>query len=395
MSKSDKEKEIINDANFIRSKTFFIKIFLIVACSILLCWSLMNISKIVDICGDVLSIFMPIIYGFCIAFIINLFMRPLESACDKIFKKKISFKIKRALCLTISIILVASIVFTVLFLIIPEITQTVYSLMHSLPEHINSIEDKLNEFEKNFHTFNFQFPELNTDELESRISKLLPEIGFDFVNKTFNLTSYIFSGIVTFVLSFFFAVYMLVQKEGLCLKLKKLLFAVIPIPTAKKILSWADLTNKTFTKFATGQLTEAVILGVLCFLGMIILRIPYPLIISVLIGFTALIPVFGAFIGIIIGAFLIVIVNPVKAIWFVFFVVILQQIEGNLIYPKVVGKSVGLPGILVLAAVTIGGNAFGVLGMLLSVPVFSVIYFGLKHFANRRLKERNIIVDPD
>lgn len=394
MVKSDDEKKPFDGAGFFKSKANILLVFLFIAFTVLFCWCLMNISQMAKLCKNVLSVFMPVIYGFCIAFIINLFMRPLESVYDKIFKKKkTGFKIKRVLCLTSSIILVVSIVLAVLFLVIPQIVQTVYSFIHELPEYIDSIEIKIDALERKFHTFNFQFPELNVDELETRFVGLLTQIGFDFVNKTVNLTSYIFSGIFSFVVSFFFAIYMLAQKEKLCQTLKKVLFAVVPVSKANKILSWTALINRTFSKFATGQLTEAAILGVLCFIGMIILKIPYPLIISILIGFTALIPVFGAFIGIIIGAFLIVIVNPAKAVWFIVFVIILQQLEGNLIYPKVVGKSVGLPGILVLAAVTIGGNAFGLLGMLLSVPVVSVLYFALRHFVNRRLKERNIVID--
>lgn len=396
MDKTDKENGQSDNVGFFKNKANILLVFLFIAFTVLFCWCLMNISQVAGLCRTVLSAFMPIIYGFFIAFIINLFMRPLESVYDKLFKKKkINFKIKRALCLIISIVLVVSIVLAVLFLVIPELVNTVYSFIHELPKYMASAEAKLNEIEKNFHTFNFQLPELNAEELEARFIKLLTEKGFDFVNMTINLTSSIFSGVFNFVVSFFFAIYMLAQKEKLCHTIKRFLFAFIPISVANKILSWTKVTNKTFTKFATGQLTEAVILGALCFVGMIILGIPYPLIISILIGFTALIPVFGAFIGIIIGAVLIVLVNPVKAVWFVIFMIILQQLEGNLIYPKVVGKSVGLPGILVLAAVTVGGNAFGLLGTLLSVPIVSVIYFGLRLFVNRKLKERNIIIDSD
>lgn len=396
MDKTEKENGQSDNVGFFKNKANILLVFLFIAFTVLFCWCLMNISQVAGLCRTVLSAFMPIIYGFFIAFIINLFMRPLESVYDKLFKKKkINFKIKRALCLIISIVLVVSIVLAVLFLVIPELVNTVYSFIHELPKYMASAEAKLNEIEKNFHTFNFQLPELNAEELEARFIKLLTEKGFDFVNMTINLTSSIFSGVFNFVVSFFFAIYMLAQKEKLCHTIKRFLFAFIPISVANKILSWTKVTNKTFTKFATGQLTEAVILGALCFVGMIILGIPYPLIISILIGFTALIPVFGAFIGIIIGAVLIVLVNPVKAVWFVIFMIILQQLEGNLIYPKVVGKSVGLPGILVLAAVTVGGNAFGLLGMLLSVPIVSVIYFGLRLFVNRKLKERNIIIDSD
>ena len=152
----------------------------------------------------------------------------------------------------------------------------------------------------------------------------------------------------------------------------------------------ARMTNRTCSNFVTGQLTEAVILGTLCFLGMLIFRLPYAGVISVLVGFTALIPIFGAFIGVGIGAFLILLVSPIKALWFILFFVILQQLEGNLIYPRVVGKSVGLPGIWVLAAVTVGGNAFGLAGMLLAVPLCSVLYTLARQGVNARLARKGL-----
>ena len=155
---------------------------------------------------------------------------------------------------------------------------------------------------------------------------------------------------------------------------------------AKKVIEFTNLTNKVFTKFVTGQLTEACIIGTLCLVGMLIFGMPYAVIISVLIGFTALIPIFGAFIGTAIGAFLILLESPIKALWFVIFIIVLQQLEGNLIYPKVVGKSVGLPGIWVLSAVTIGGGMFGIIGMLFSVPICSIVYVIFRRYVNRKCK---------
>lgn len=155
---------------------------------------------------------------------------------------------------------------------------------------------------------------------------------------------------------------------------EKLIVTVLPQKKAQRLLSIASLTNQTFTNFVSGQLTEAVIIGVLCFFGMLILGIPYAGAVSAFVAVTALVPIFGAWIGGGLGAFLILLAEPGKALWFILFLLILQQVEGNLIYPKVVGKSVGLPGLLVLMAVTIGGEAFGVLGMLFSVPVCAVLY---------------------
>ena len=165
--------------------------------------------------------------------------------------------------------------------------------------------------------------------------------------------------------------------------------AYLPKKKAKKIKDIASLSNKVFTNFVSGQCLEAIIIGVLCFFGMIILRLPYAGAISVLVGFTALIPVFGAFIGTIVGAFLIFMVNPLQAVIFVIFIIVLQQLEGNLIYPHVVGKSVGLPGIWVLVAVTVGASINGILGMLLSVPLVSIIYSILKTDVNLKLKKKN------
>jgi predicted PurR-regulated permease PerM len=181
---------------------------------------------------------------------------------------------------------------------------------------------------------------------------------------------------------------MLAQKEMLCHQLTRILRALFSETRVKKITDFADLVIRTFTNFVTGQMTEAIIIGVLCGIGMAIFRMPYALVVSVIVGFTALIPVFGAYVGTAVGAFLILLAEPVKALWFVVFIVVLQQLEGNLIYPRVVGKSVGLPGLLVLAAVTVGSGVGGILGMLLAVPVCSVIFTVCAQAVDARLAQK-------
>ena len=175
-------------------------------------------------------------------------------------------------------------------------------------------------------------------------------------------------------MAFVFAIYLLAKKESVAVHLKKLTLTVLPCRRAQRLLNIASLTNHTFTNFVSGQLTEAIIIGALCFVGMLMLDIPYAGAVSTFVAVTALVPIFGAWLGGGFGAFLILLADPVKAVWFVVFLLVLQQVEGNLIYPKVVGKSVGLPGLLVLMAVTIGGEAFGIMGMLFSVPVCAVLY---------------------
>ena len=204
------------------------------------------------------------------------------------------------------------------------------------------------------------------------------------LDTTVTVTTSIVSAIVNVVLGVVFAIYLLAQKENLIRQTNKVVHTIFKSEVADRLERLAKLVHSVFTKFVTGQLTEAVIIAVLCFIGMLIFRMPYAGMVSVLIGFTALIPMFGAFIGTAIGAFLILFESPVKAIWFVVFIIILQQLENNLIYPKVVGKSVGLPGIWVLCAVTIGGSAFGILGMLFSVPICSVMYVLFKNYINRK-----------
>jgi predicted PurR-regulated permease PerM len=190
------------------------------------------------------------------------------------------------------------------------------------------------------------------------------------------------------VLGFVFSLYVLASKEKLGANLCKTLTALLPEKKVERVTEIAALSDKTFTNFVTGQLTEALVIGALCFIGMLIFGMPYAVVVSVLVGFTALIPVFGAFIGTGVGAFLILMVDPMKALWFVVFIIVLQQLEGNLIYPRVVGKSVGLPGLLVLAAVTVGSGVGGILGMLLAVPVCSVIFTVCAQAIDARLAQK-------
>ena len=233
-------------------------------------------------------------------------------------------------------------------------------------------------------------PELsmNVEDATKFITKLLTSNGDSVVNTTINITTSILGALVNVLLALVFSVYMLAQKEKLVAQGKRLLLAALPEKAGERTMHILKLTNGAFSSFVTGQVTEAFILGTLCCLGMLILRLPYALPVSVIISFTSLIPIFGAWIGAATGAFLIVFVSPVKALTFLIFLLILQQVEGNLIYPKVVGKSVGLPGLWVLAAVTVGGGAFGVLGMLLGVPVCSVIYALLQDYLRAQPTEQ-------
>ena len=207
------------------------------------------------------------------------------------------------------------------------------------------------------------------------------------LDSTYAAAKSIVSGVYTFFIAFVFACYILLQKEKLSVQVKKLMYAFIPKDWVDILLALGSVTHKTFTSFLTGQCLEAVILGGMFFVVLSIFRIPYALLISVLIAFTALIPIFGAFIGCGVGALLIFMINPIEALVFVVIFLVLQQIEGNFVYPHVVGSSVGLPSIWVLVAVSVGASLMGVVGMLIFIPIVSVIYTLLKGIVNRRLKE--------
>ena len=355
------------------------RVLLLIACAILLYWGLNNLSVLGGLLSSILSLFSPLLIGVGIAYVMNLLLMAIERLWDKALKKAPELwrvKLKRPICLTLAFLLFLGIIFAIIFILIPRLEEAGTTLVANVPTYITQIQgwwDNLTAFAAD-HGITLPELSMNVEDATKFITKLLTSNGDSVVNTTINITTSILGALVNVLLALVFSVYMLAQKEKLLAQSKRLLLAALPQKAGERTMHILKLTNGAFSSFVTGQVTEAFILGTLCCLGMLILRLPYALPVSVIISFTSLIPLFGAWIGAATGAFLIVFVSPVKALTFLIFLLILQQVEGNLIYPKVVGKSVGLPGLWVLAAVTIGGGAFGVLGMLLGVPVCSVIY---------------------
>ncbi|MDD4690184.1 MAG: AI-2E family transporter [Eubacteriales bacterium] len=372
----------------------FKKLLAIVALTLLLYWCLDRTDVVRAVISKTLSVLSPFIIGFSIAFIINVLMRPMENLWDKLTKRAKGVwaeKVKRPLCLILSILLIVGIIFAIIFMVIPEVTRTFRLLIAMLPSNISNTQkwiDGIREWLIS-HGMPEQI-EFDIMNIGQKIMDYITTYGYSVFDKTMVITTGIFSGVFTTVIAFVLSIYMLSQKETLCRQAKRLTFAVVPEEKANRLLHITKLTNKTFTSFVAGQLTEAVIIGVLCFIGMSIFKMPYAPVISTLVGFTALIPVFGAFIGTAIGAFLILLVSPAEAFWFIVFVIVLQQLEGNLIYPKVVGKSIGLPGIWVITAVTIGGSLFGFLGILICVPICSIIYTFVKEYVRNTLEKKKL-----
>ena len=302
-------------------------------------------------------------------------------------KVKMKTKSKRTISLLLGLALVFTFIIVLLLLIIPQLKNTFTLFVDNMPkyeENVRILLTKLNidtAIMENIENAVQNFGDVAIDFIKNNSDQIL--------EVTLGVASNVIGVVVNLVIAFVFAIYLLVQKEKLLGQISKVLRAYLPIKRVMKIRDIARLSNTTCAHFVSGQCLEAVIIGVLCFIGMLILGIPYAATISVLIGVTALIPIYGAFIGTILGAFLIFMVSPLKALIFIIFILVLQQLEGNLIYPKVVGKSVGLPGIWVFVAVTIGGALAGIVGMLISVPIASITYSVLATNVNYRLNAKN------
>ena len=368
------------------------RIMLLITFAVLLFWGLYNISTIGGLFSNLFSLLAPLLIGICIAFVLNLMMVALERLWDRALSRWNSpwnRKLKRPVCLTLTMVLFLGIIFAIFFILIPRLEEAGTTMVANIPTYVAQIQawwTNLSDFASE-HGVTLPELSLNAENVKETITGFLQEKGDSVVNTTLNITTSIVGALVNVLLALVFSLYLLAQKETLIAQSKRLLRRILPRKAADRLLSLLSLTNDAFSSFVTGQVTEAFILGTLCCLGMLILRRPYALPVSVIIAALSLIPIFGAWIGAATGAFLIVFQSPIKALTFLIFLLILQQVEGNLIYPKVVGKSVGLPGLWVLAAVTIGGGAFGVLGMLLGVPVCSVIYALLQTYIRSKPPE--------
>lgn len=401
---SNERERILPKSIFIESdpdsheKFSYKKVLILVAFAIVLYWGLNHMSLIFHYIGVFFSLISPLLAGGAIAFVINTVLVPIEKLWAFCFGKiknekalKVLQKLKRVVCLVLSTLFVFGIVCGLLFIVLPEIIITIKQFVDLIPSLFSKAETHVAEISEFLERYNVILPEINfnTDKIIDFFNTLLSENGQNMIDATVGITTSFFSSVFNSILSLVFAFYVLAQKEKLAQKLCTIIYAVIKKERADKIVKMATLTNNAFTKFVTGQVIEAVVIGVLCFLGMKIFGMPYAAVVSVIIGTTALIPIFGAFIGAGLGAVLILSVDFMQAVWFIVFIVVLQQIESNIIYPRVVGKSIGLPGILVLTAVTVGGAMFGFVGIILGVPVCSVLYCIFNEFVSKRIEEKN------
>lgn len=364
------------------------KILLIVTYGLVLFTILQNLSFIGTIFTKTVELIYPFILGAALAFIINIPM----SIFEKMFKKKKAGK--RFVSLILAILTLIFIIGLVVGIVIPEIIDVTYKLLSGVPEAFENGKELILEFTEKYPFVNekiqnlkFDFNNLDENFLKSMknlIGTTTNIIGTT-ISSSVTIISTVFSGLLNFVIALIFAIYILLQKERLGGQFKKLFAAYLPKEKNERVLEIISTANTIFNNFITGQVKEAIILGVLCALGMTLFRFPYAVTVGILTAFTALIPVVGGLVGGAVGALLILSESLSQAIWFIIFMIVLQQLESNLIYPRVVGDSVGLPGIWVLVAITVGAGLFGIIGMLISVPILAVIYIFVRKDVNQKL----------
>lgn len=373
------------------------KIRWLITFAILLYLGVQNLDIVINTAQVLLGFLFPFIIGFGIAFILNVPMKFIEHHLfGKALKqnKKAARKMARPISLVLAICFVLCIVVIVMLVVVPELAATFISIGKRIEENIPAIQKWIdNMFGNNPEIVKWtKSLELDPAQIIDSVLVVLKRGVNNIVSSTVSITMGLFSTAMNVSIGFVFACYILLQKEKLQQQIKKAMYAIFPEKPVRYLEHVWKLANKIFSSFITGQCIEAVILGSLFFLSMTILRFPYAMLVGVLISFTALIPIFGGIIGCWISFFLILMVSPLKAVLFLALFLVLQQIEGNLIYPHVVGGSVGLPSIWVLVAVTLGGSLMGIVGMLIFIPLVSVIYTLFREWVYARLEKKQLVL---
>lgn len=362
----------------------------IITFTILLYCCVEHLNVVLNVLQFLIKMIFPFLLGGTIAFILNVPMRQIER---HLFTKNPKLQnFRRPVAYLLTLICIIGLIALALLVIIPELGETFKLIIAQIPPAISVLQSLISDLSDKNPAIGNALSSFHLDfaSLSSEATSTIQSVASSILNSGIGIFSGLISGITNFVIAFTFSIYILFQKETLSRQLKQALYALTKEKTATRIIEIGQLSNKVFSSFFSGQCLEAVILGFLFFVVMSILNFPYAMLIGIIIAFTALIPLVGAFIGCGVGMLLIVMVNPMQAVWFLVLFLILQQIEGNLIYPHVVGGSVGLPSIWVLVAVTIGANLMGIVGILFFIPFCSVCYALFRTFVKERLKQKNI-----
>lgn len=377
------------------------KLFLLIAFAALAFTLLQHMDSVWSFLRFLCGILSPFLAGGAIAFILNVPMRFLERTLltprphkGKPARRGLPAGLRRGLALLLTFVLLVLVILVLVLVIVPELAAT----MAGLSVTIQAAALRFRQWAEEQFANNPQIVQwlegltLDWDSLIATVVDFLKNGAGNVLSSTISAAKSVVSGVTTAFVAFVFACYLLLQKERLGLQCRKALYALLPKRAADRTVEVCAFSHQVFSSFITGQCIEAVILGAMFFVVMSIIRMPYALLVGCTIAVTALIPIVGAFIGCFVGAFLLLMVSPMQALVFVALFLVLQQVEGNLIYPHVVGFSVGLPSIWVLTAVTVGGSLMGVVGMLVFIPLTSVLYALFREFVYKRLKAKNLKV---
>ena len=377
------------------SKKTLKNIFLVALGCIVLYWLLVETERVKGVLEIVKNVISPFFVGAAIAFIINVPMRSIEGALSKIKNAAA----RRSIAMLLTFVIVLLVIALVIWLLVPQLVETVNALIPKLYTFFTAMESSISEFLNSrpelmqWITDNTDFENLDWASLAQKVISWVGNSLTTILSGAFLAIGSVTSLIMNLFISVVFAIYCLFQKENLARQGRKLLYAYLPEKFSDETIRILRLSNATFSNFLSGQCIEVCILGALFAISMAIFQMPYIPLVSVLVAVTAFIPIVGAWVGCILGAFLIFVANPLQAFWFVIMFLVIQQIENNMIYPKVVGTSIGLSGMWVLVAVSVGGNLMGVAGMVIMIPATSVLHTILRERTAKRLDDRNIAGD--
>lgn len=358
-------------------------------------WAINNIGVIKQVMNSILAVVLPFLLGGALAFILNIPLVFFERHMTKWFGKYHHWF--RIVGILFGFVIIIGIISFIIFLVVPDLQATLGSFISQVPSEINLIYSSVNQYISDNPQIVDTINQLNldVDQIRNQLFGMVQSFSTGILDTTFSLVSNLVSGVFNTFVAIIFGISILFKKETLVRQLKKIIYGIAPLKWANYFVNVGAEANQTFSQYVSGQVTEAGILLVLVFIGMTIFNFPFALSISVLTGAMALVPIYGAIMGGVVGFFLIAVVDVVQAIWFVIFIIVIQQVEGNIIYPRVVGGSVGLPGIWVLFSVTVGGAFFGIAGMLLSVPIVALCYKLFAATVNYNLKQADIHVTTE
>lgn len=382
------------------TKRLFRSVLAVILIAIAVIFGLFNTEKLLAVLNTLIAVFYPFFLGICIAFVLNVILKMYEEHVFGFLNRKnlkLWNRCRRMVCICLTYLTVFAILTGIVFFVLPELYQSLQKFFNNIPGYLRSVgvwaTQQLQEL--NIDTTQIDLLNIDWPSVITQVSQMASDFMGNFYNVTVSIATSVASGMFTFVMSMIFSVYMLSKKEHLLRGVRRILYAFLPAHRVRRIIEISAITNRIFSGFVAGQLTESLILGCLCYVGMSIIGLPYALLISTIVCVCSLIPLLGAYISLFTGAFILLLSTPWgsfpwDSLWFVIFLLALQQFEGNVIYPRVVGTSIGLPGIWVLLAVIVCSGLMGIGGILIGIPATSVLYALFTQSVKNRLAARHI-----